>query len=130
MTRATRLKDLLNTPLATALTRLIVFSIPVVTPFVGYATYHWINQKIADAPSVVFVTTESAETKRRVTELEVQGKLRDQREEVKGMVLTEIQSDVKSMAATVNKIAGAMEVRSGVKLTTTPSIDTTIAASP
>ena len=111
-----RLKDLLNAPLATAYARAFVFLSPVVLGVLVYAGDHWVNAKIAEAPSVVIVTRESADTKQRVSALELHAKLAAQQDKTDREIMTEVKSDVKSVLATVNKMAGAMEARTGIKI--------------
>lgn len=124
--RASRIKDLLNAPLATAYARVIVFCSPVALSVLAYAGYNWVNAKISEAPAMVAVTSESADTKRRVAELEILRGLDQQQALREARDLAEVKADVKSVLATVNRMAGAMEVRTGLKLS--GEVDTTLVA--
>ena len=122
MTKTPRkLTEVLNGPLATAITRAIVILSPVVVSVAVYAGSQWLNERIAASPSLVTVLATQARFQSslesqdgRIALLETGSKLSSASSVEVNQKLDETRKDVKEALRQINRVVGAMEARGTV----------------
>jgi hypothetical protein len=115
---ASKLTDVLNGPIATALTRFIVITGPFVLATLLYAGQSWLNEKIATSPAVTELVLVDAKIQQEVAthqvrfnEIETTAKLAASTSTEVTRKLDETQRDVKDISRQLSRLVGSFEAR-------------------
>ena len=119
MTRqVSRFTEMLNGPIATALTRGIVIGAPFVGGLLLYAGHSWLNEQIAAAPVVTALAATDAKIQAvvdqhevRFNNIEATAKVAASTSSEVTRKLDETQRDVKDISRQLNRLVGAIESR-------------------